>query len=148
YVFRTSSSQEEGGERAFAFRTTRLTGNGRLQALHGVRVEQIGDRLIDLAGEVTVPVDALVLALGFTGPDPSPLVQQLGIALDARGNLACDALGRTSVRGVYCAGDAHRGASLIVWAIAEGREVARAIDGDLRGGVSCVPALGQDLRFG
>ncbi|MGN6110363.1 MAG: glutamate synthase, partial [Kofleriaceae bacterium] len=64
------------------------------------------------------------------------------------GNLATDARGATSVPGVYCAGDAHRGASLIVWAIAEGREIARAIDAELRGGASVVPARGQDRPFG
>jgi glutamate synthase (NADPH/NADH) small chain len=146
-VFRTSSSQEEGGERTFAFRTTRLSGNGRLQALHGVRVEQTGGALVELGGEITLPVDTLILALGFTGPDASSLVDQLGVALDPRGNIAVDPRGATNVPGVYCAGDAHRGASLIVWAIAEGREVARAVDTELRGGVSCIPALGQDLAF-
>ncbi len=148
-VFRTSSSQEEGGERAFAFRTTRLSGDGgRLAALHGVQVELQGGRLVDQPGEVTLPADALILALGFTGPETAPLAEQLGIALDRRGNVATDARGATNVPGVYCAGDAHRGASLIVWAIAEGREVARAIDAELRGGASCVPALGQDRSFG
>jgi glutamate synthase (NADPH) small chain len=147
-VFRTSSSQEEGGERAFAFRTTRLSGSGRLAALHGVRVALEGGRLVDLPGELVLPADALILALGFTGPETATLVEQLGIALDARGNIATDAAGRTSVPRVYCAGDAHRGASLIVWAIAEGREVARAIDAELRGGSSHVPALGQDRPFG
>ena len=146
-VFRTSSSQEEGGERGFAFRTTRLSGTGRLQTLHGVAVEQLGGRLVDLAEEVTLPVDRLILALGFTGPDTTTLVAELGVTLDRRGNIATDVRGATNVPGVYCAGDAHRGASLIVWAIAEGREIARAIDGELRGGMSCVPAVGQDLAF-
>jgi glutamate synthase (NADPH/NADH) small chain len=148
-VFRTSSSQEEGGERAFAFRTTRLSGEGgRLAALHGVRVDLEAGRLVDRPGEVTLPADALILALGFTGPETTPLVEQLGIALDRRGNVATDARGATNVPRVYCAGDAHRGASLIVWAIAEGREVARAIDAELRGGASCVPPRGQDRAFG
>ena len=97
---------------------------------------------------MTLPCDALILALGFTGPDTAQLTAQLGVALDARGNVATDARGATSVPGVYCAGDAHRGASLIVWAIAEGREVARAIDTELRGGASVVPARGQDRAFG
>ncbi|MGN6106625.1 MAG: glutamate synthase subunit beta, partial [Kofleriaceae bacterium] len=88
-VFRTSTSQEEGGERTFAFRTTRLTGEGgRLAALHGVRVERAGDQLVDQPGELVLPVDALILALGFTGPDTTALTAQLGVALDARGNLA------------------------------------------------------------
>ena len=147
-VFGTSSSQEEGGERAFAFRTTRLSGHGRLQALHGVRVERVDDRLVDLQGEVTLPVDCLILALGFTGPDTAALVDQLGVALDARGNIAVDRNFATNLPNVYCAGDAHRGASLIVWAIAEGRELARTVDRSLRAGPSVIPAIGQDLRFG
>ena len=65
-------------------------------------------------------------ALGFTGPHTGALVDQLGVALDERGNIVTDARGATNVPGVYCAGDAHRGASLIVWAIAEGRAIARA----------------------
>jgi glutamate synthase (NADPH/NADH) small chain len=155
-VFRTSSSQEEGGERAYSFRTTRLSSgaDGRLAALHGVRVALEGGRLVDQSepgqpgAELTLPVDTLILALGFAGPETAPLVEQLGVTLDARGNIATDARGATNVPGVYCAGDAHRGASLIVWAIAEAREVARAIDAELRGGTSCIPARGQDRSFG
>src|SRR5262249_29776101 len=82
YVFRTSSSQEEGGERTFAFRTTRLEGEaGRLVALHGERVDAPGP-------DIRLPVDTLILALGFTGPDAAPLAAELGVALDARGNIA------------------------------------------------------------
>ena len=140
-VFRTSSSQEEGGERSFAFRTTHLEGEaGRLVALHGERVDAPGPG-------VRIAADALILALGFTGPDASALVDELGVALDARGNLALDAGYATSVPGVYGAGDVHRGASLIVWAIAEGRELARSIDAALRGERSALPARGQDLAF-
>ncbi|HEX8112409.1 MAG TPA: glutamate synthase, partial [Kofleriaceae bacterium] len=69
------------------------------------------------------------------------------VALDARGNIAVDAGYATSAPGVYCAGDAHRGASLIVWAIAEGRELARHVDAALRQGRSALPARGQDLPF-
>ena len=93
------------------------------------------------------PVDALILALGFTGPDARRWSEQLGVALDARGNIAVDARYATSVPGVYCAGDAHRGASLIVWAIAEGRELARHVDAALRHERSSLPARGQDLPF-
>jgi glutamate synthase (NADPH/NADH) small chain len=140
-VFRTSSSQDEGGERTFAFRTTRLEGEaGRLVALHGERVDAPG------AG-IRIAAEALILALGFTGPDASALVGELGVALDARGNVAIDARHATSVPGVYCAGDAHRGASLIVWAIAEGRELARHVDEALRHERSSLPARGQDLAF-
>ena len=144
YVFRTSSSQEEGGDRAFAFRTTHLEGDaGRLVALHGERVDSV-----DSPGpRVRIPVDTLILALGFTGPDAAPLAAELGIALDARGNITVDPRHATSAPGIYCAGDAHRGASLIVWAIAEGRELARHVDADLRGDRSALPARGQDLPF-
>jgi glutamate synthase (NADPH/NADH) small chain len=121
YVFRTSSSQEEGGARTFAFRTTHLEGDGgQLAALHGVSADGAAVRL---------PVDTLILALGFIGPR---LVPELDLARDARGNVAVDARYATSAPGVYCAGDAHRGASLIVWAIAEARELARCVDEDLR----------------
>jgi glutamate synthase (NADPH/NADH) small chain len=136
FVFRTSSSQEEGGERTFAFRTTRLEGDaaGQLAALHGVQVELQGGKLADVPGtELRIPCDALILALGFTGPDATPLVDQLGISLDARKNIVVDKQYATNVKGVFCAGDAHRGASLIVWAIAEGRDTARAVDAFLRG---------------
>jgi glutamate synthase (NADPH/NADH) small chain len=127
YVFRTSSSQEEGGERTFAFRTTQLEGEGgRLVALRGVRVD-------DPAQEIRIPVDTLILALGFTGPDASPLGDQHGVAVDPRKNVIVDKQLAPNVKGVFCAGDAHRGASLIVWAIAEGRDTAKAVDSYLRG---------------
>ncbi len=149
FVFRTSSSQAEGGERTFAFRTTHLTGDaGQLVMLHGMQVERTAEGLVDVPGEpITIPVDTLILALGFTGPDTTQLADQLGVALDPRGAVAIDSRGATSVPGVYCAGDAHRGASLIVWAIAEGRDVARAIDSDLRRAPSVVASRGQDRSF-
>jgi len=149
YVFRTSSSQEEGGERTFAFRTTHLEGEaGRLVALHGVRVDAAGAPVdAGSPGEtVRLPVDTLILALGFTGPDPAGLAE-LGVALDARGNIAVDARYATTAPGVFCAGDAHRGASLIVWAIAEARELARHVDESLRHERSSLPTRGQDLSF-
>ncbi|MEO7730216.1 MAG: glutamate synthase subunit beta [Kofleriaceae bacterium] len=140
YVFRTSSSQDEGGERTFAFRTTHLEGEaGRLTALHGERVDAPGET-------IRLAVDTLILALGFTGPDPAGLAE-LGVELDPRGNIAVDARYATSAPGVYCAGDAHRGASLIVWAIAEGRELARHVDASLRRERSGLPTRGQDLPF-
>ncbi len=130
-VFRTSSSQEEGGDRTFAFETVRLEGEGgRLTALIGVDVTD--HSLPRSSNEIRLPVDTLILALGFVGPSVAPLVEQLGVGLDARGNLAIDDRYRTTTPKVYAAGDAHRGASLIVWAIAEGRELARHVDVDLR----------------
>jgi glutamate synthase (NADPH/NADH) small chain len=142
FVFRTSSSQEEGGVREFAFRTTRLEGEGgKLVALHGIRVEMKDGKLVDVPGtELRLPADTLILALGFVGPETTALVDQLGIALDARNNIVVDRQFSTNVKGVYAAGDAHKGASLIVWAIAEGRDTARAVDVYLRGGLSVISA--------
>jgi glutamate synthase (NADPH) small chain len=119
-VFRTSSSQEEGGERRFAFRTTRFVGDaGRVIALEGVR---------DDGTLVRIEVELAALALGFVGADARSLVAQLGLALDARGNVLVDSTFATTATGVFCAGDAHRGASLVVTAIAEGRDCASAVD--------------------
>jgi len=116
-IFRTSSSQEEGGERTFGRRTTRLEGKGGvLTALHWVDVQ-------NPANEERVEVDLLIQAMGFVGPDAKVLHEQLGVELDARGNVKVDRSFATSVKGVYACGDASRGASLIVWAIAEGRDL-------------------------
>ena len=153
-VFRTSSSQEEGGERGFGLLTQRLSGNqGRLEALHAVQVEAIreasgGMRFVEVPGsEVVYPVDLLVLAMGFVGPEPDPMVGQLGLALDARGNVRVDGGFQTSAPGVFAAGDASRGASLIVWAISDGREAARSVDAWLTGQRSRLPTRGVHLPF-
>ncbi len=153
-VFRTSSSQEEGGERRFALQTTKLTGqDGRIDMLHAVEVR--ADR--DASGRTTiVPVpgtekamqcDLLILAMGFVNPLAERITGELGTKLDNRGNLAVDKDFRTTVPGVYAAGDARRGASLIVWAIADGRETARTVDADLRAQPSALPTKGADLAF-
>jgi glutamate synthase (NADPH/NADH) small chain len=155
-VFRTSSSQEEGGERVFALRTTRLAGrDGRVTALHGEVLAPPPGRAAAHPGELTptgealeLPCDAVILAMGFVGPDAGALRDQLGVALDRRGSVAVDGAYRTSVPGVFAAGDARRGASLVVWAIAEGREAARSIDAALRDAPSWLPTRGQDQPFG
>jgi glutamate synthase (NADPH/NADH) small chain len=121
-VFRTSSSQEEGCDRDFGVRTDRLVGGARVEALVGTRVAT--------GVEVRVEADRVLLAMGFTGPEPA-LASAFGLALDARGNVAVDAGGRTSRERVYCAGDAARGQSLVVWAITEGRRVAEAVHADV-----------------
>ncbi len=155
-VFRTSSSQEEGGERDFALRTVRLEGEaGKLPALVAERLAGPAGRaarspaeLVATGEEVRLPCDQLVLAMGFTGPDTRALASQLGVALDRRGNVAASEPGwTTNVPGVFACGDARRGQSLIVWAIAEGRETARAVDAWLRGGPSWLPARGLDQPF-
>jgi glutamate synthase (NADPH) small chain len=153
-VFRTSSSQEEGGDREFGLSTTRLIGrNGWLAEMELARVELERDeagrsRVIAMPGtETTRQVDLLVLAMGFLGPEAAALESQLGVALDARGNVRVDGRFRTSRPGVWAVGDARRGASLIVWAIADGREAARDIDGALTGAASPLPTRGVDLPF-
>lgn len=137
-IMRTSSSQEEGGDRDFAVLTKRFGGvDGQVKKLHAVRInvdkdEQGRQRLVEKEGsEFSMDVDLVILALGFTGPNLGPLVDQTGVELDARGNVRVDDEFRTSVPGIYAAGDAQRGASLIVWAISDGREAARAVDADL-----------------
>jgi len=154
-VFRTSSSQEEGGARGFATMTTALDAkDGVLAALRTLSVEEKKDAagrttLVPVAGsESTIAADLLVLALGFTGPQTETVSQQLGVALDARGNIATDADFATKVPGVYAIGDAKRGASLIVWAIAEGREVAAVVDARLQGQASALPRKGAEKPFG
>jgi glutamate synthase (NADPH/NADH) small chain len=154
-VFRTSSSQEEGGERSFGLMTKHLSGvDGRLQKLHAVKVElqrqaDGSTRLVEVPGsEVTYEVDLLILAMGFTGPDTTGLQEELGVKITPRGAVQVDAHFATSVDGVFCAGDANRGASLVVWAISDGREAARSADAWLSGAGSSLPTRGRDASFG
>ncbi len=150
-VFTTSSSQEEGGERVFALKTTRLTGqDGQVTALHAVQVELVDGVLTEVGGEVTLPADLVILAMGFVSPVAEALHAQLGVALDGRGQVAIDPQTRvTSVPGVFAAGDASRGASLIVWAISDGRETARSVDSYLRADTpTALPSRGNDRPFG
>ncbi len=133
-IFRTSSSQEEGGNRLFARRTTRLEGvDGQLTAMHWADVE-------NPAKEERVEVDVLIQAMGFLGADGRQVNEQLGVALDGRGNVKVDERFSSSVPGVFAGGDASRGASLIVWAISDGRELARSVDSFLTGKTSRLPA--------
>jgi glutamate synthase (NADPH/NADH) small chain len=132
---RTESSHEEGGIREWSVATTKFSGDehGNVQRLHGIRVgppptfEPIPDT------EFTLEVDLVLLAMGFTGPVRNGMLEGLGVSVDRRGNLATDENYMSSVPGVFAAGDARRGQSLVVWAIAEGRKAARAIDQYLMG---------------
>ena len=146
---RTSHAHEEGGVRDWSIATTALCGaDGRVQTLHAVRVAQsLGTdgrpRVEPIAGtELTIDADLVLLAMGFEGPSRDGPHAQLGMALDARGCVLTDAQHLTSTAGVFAAGDAHRGASLIVWAIREGRDAAHAMDAYLRSG--CRPAHGRE----
>jgi glutamate synthase (NADPH/NADH) small chain len=130
---RVESSHEEGGTRDWSVSTVRFTGDdqGNVKQLHAVRVSP---KLEPLPGtEFTLEADLVLLAMGFTGPVKSGLIAQLGVNLDARGNVATDAHHATSVGGVFAAGDLRRGQSLVVWAIAEGRKAAAGIDRFLMG---------------
>jgi glutamate synthase (NADPH/NADH) small chain len=136
---RTSHAHEEGTERDWSVATTAFSGeNGRVERLHGARLElQVGadgrTEYARVAGtEFEIEADLVLLAMGFTGPVKSRLLVELGVELDGRGNIATDIAHRTSVPGVFAAGDAKRGASLIVWAIREGRDAAESIDRWLR----------------
>src|SRR5262249_24889686 len=126
-IFRTSSSHEEGGDRDFAVMTKRVLGDaaGHVRAIEVVRVDAKLSEIPNTTEEI--PCDLLLLAMGFLGPVKEGLLEQLGVALDARGNVATTA-GRTSVPGVFAAGDMARGQSLVVWAIAEGCRVAASVD--------------------
>ncbi len=131
---RSSHAHEEGCAREWSISTQRFSGKGRVEKLHTVRVE----KKINSAGrpqwseisgtEMALDVDLVLLAMGFTGPIQAGLLSDLGVAFDPRGNVAVDANQMTSVKGVFAAGDAKRGASLIVWAIREGRDAAAGIE--------------------
>ncbi|MFI0942381.1 glutamate synthase subunit beta [Streptomyces sp. NPDC021020] len=143
-VYKVTSAHEEGGERVYAVNTVKFTGDaeGNVRELHLVEVVfQDGTFVPQEGTERVIPADLVTLAMGFTGTDRSNgLVDQLGLALDARGNIARDKNYATNVDGVFVAGDAGRGQSLIVWAIAEGRSAAKAVDAYLTGVPSALPA--------
>jgi glutamate synthase (NADPH/NADH) small chain len=131
---RVESSHEEGGTRDWSVSTVRFTGDeqGNVKQLHAVRVGPPPTFAPQAGTEFALEADLVLLAMGFTGPVRSGLVEQLGVNLDARGNIATGADYMSSVRGVFAAGDMRRGQSLVVWAIAEGRKAAEAINRYLR----------------
>jgi glutamate synthase (NADPH) small chain len=138
---RTSHAHEEGAVREWSIMTTGLSGeDGQVRKLHAVHVElQTGSdgrpQFAQVPGsELEIEVELVILAMGFTGPVRSGLLDTLGVQLDPRGNVVMGADSQTSLPGVFAAGDVHRGASLIVWAIREGRDAAHRIDGYLRAG--------------
>jgi glutamate synthase (NADPH/NADH) small chain len=133
---RTSSSQEEGAERDFAVLTKRAVGkNGKVEALECVRVEWAAGKMQEVAGSAfQLKADLVLLAMGFLGPRKPGMLDQAGVALDPRGNVAATVKDyKTSVPKLFAAGDMRRGQSLVVWAIREGRQCARAVDETLMG---------------
>jgi glutamate synthase (NADPH/NADH) small chain len=147
-VFRVSSAHEEGGERLYAVSTAAFVGEaGRVRALRLSDVELVDGRLVPVDGtERQIPAELVLLAMGFAGPEPDGLLAQLGVELDERGNVARDDRYATTVPGVYVAGDAGRGQSLIVWAIAEGRSAAAAVDRALSGSTTLPAAIPPTAR--
>jgi glutamate synthase (NADPH/NADH) small chain len=138
-VYRVSSAHEEGGERVYAVSTQEFLGDsaGRVRALRLVEVEPSGRGFSPLPGtERELRCDLVLLAMGFVGAERGSLLTGLGVEFDERGNVARDGSYATSVPGVFVAGDMGRGQSLIVWAIAEGRSAAAAVDRYLSGGTS------------
>jgi glutamate synthase (NADPH/NADH) small chain len=135
-VMRVSSAHEEGGERLYSVNTERFLGDdeGRVRALVVHEVERVDGRFQKIEGtERELPAQLVLLAMGFTGVQREGLVEALGVDVDGRGNVARDDEFMSSVPGVFVAGDAGRGQSLIVWAIAEGRAAAGAVDTYLTG---------------
>jgi glutamate synthase (NADPH/NADH) small chain len=142
-TFRVSSAHEEAGDRVYAVSTREFlgdfsTGSGeRGAAVRALQLVGVDAQFQPVAGtERELPAQLVLLAMGFTGPQHEGLVAQLGVELDQRGNVARDADYSSSVPGVFVAGDAGRGQSLIVWAIAEGRSAAAAVDRHLTGDTS------------
>ena len=139
-IFRVSPAHDEGGERLYSVSTRQFLGDrkGRVRALQATKVEMVRTNgrmdFVPVSGsEFEIKTDLVLLAMGFVGPERGPLLEDLGVTLSPRGNVARDARWMTNVPGVFAAGDMQRGQSLIVWAIAEGRSAARAIDQFLMG---------------
>jgi glutamate synthase (NADPH/NADH) small chain len=130
-IYRESSAHEEGGERLYSVSTTEFLGDvsGQVSGLRVVQVDDVAGKLEQIPGtEQLIPAQLVLLAMGFTGPQRAGLVAELGLELDERGNIARDENYATNVPNVFACGDAGRGQSLIVWAIAEGRSAANGVD--------------------
>ena len=135
-IYRTSSAHEEGGERMFSVNTEKFVddGNGNVRALLIHEVEMVEGRFVKKEGTDTeILADLVFLAMGFVGREKDSWLNQLGVNLDDRGNIARDNEYQTNVPGIFVAGDMGRGQSLIVWAIAEGRACAAGVDKHLMG---------------
>ena len=135
-IYRVSSAHEEAGERIYSVSTQEFVKdkNGNLKSLILVETKLVNGKFEQVPGsEKEIPADLVFLAMGFTGPEKSELLNQLEVELDDRGNIKRDGEYATSADGVYVCGDAGRGQSLIVWAIAEGRSAAAAVDTYLSG---------------
>ena len=148
-IYRVSSAHEEAGERLYAVSTEKFLGDadGNLRALQLVETEFVNGKFEKVEGsEREIPADLVFLAMGFVGPEKSDLISQLDVELDDRGNIKRDSNFATNVDGVFVAGDAGRGQSLIVWAIAEGRSCASAVDDYLEGATQLPSPIAPTTR--
>ncbi len=148
-IYRVSSAHEEGGDRVYAVSTQEFLGDeaGRVRALRLIEVEPSGRGFNPVPGtERELRCDLVLLAMGFTGAERGELLTGLGVDFDARGNVTRDGSYATSVPGVFAAGDMGRGQSLIVWAIAEGRSAAAAVDRYLAGDTTLPVAIPPTAR--
>ena len=148
-IYRTSSAHEEGGVRVFSVNTERFIddGSGNVKALVLNEVQLVDGKFETIPGTTKeIPADLVFLALGFVGPDKGSWIERLGVDLDARGNIARTDDYKTNVPGVFVAGDMGRGQSLIVWAIAEGRACASAVDRALMGETSLPSPIASSAR--
>jgi glutamate synthase (NADPH) small chain len=144
----TSSSQAEGCKRDWSVQSKEFVkdGNGNLKGINCVRLEWKGGKPVEIPGsEFFMQADLVLLAMGFLFPESKNFVDQLGVEKDERGNIKADGKYRTNVEGVYAAGDMRRGQSLVVWAISEGRECARAVDEFLMDHASMLQAKSRSL---
>ena len=144
---RIEGAHEEGGVRDWSIATTSFSGDaGRVQQLHAIRVGPL-PKFEPIPGtEFTLDADLVLIAMGFVGPVRGGMIEQLGVVLDPRGNVATDENSMTSIPGVFAAGDMRRGQSLVVWAISEGRKAAACVDRYLQEqtkGAALTPVLMQ-----
>jgi glutamate synthase (NADPH/NADH) small chain len=148
-IYRVSSAHEESGERVYSVSTSEFRGDdyGRVRALVMSEVTFEAGKLVTHEGtEQEIPAELVLLAMGFTGPETDTVVSQLGVSLDERRNLARDKDYATDVDGVFACGDAGRGQSLIVWAIAEGRACAAGVDAYLSGSTKLPRPIAPSTR--
>ena len=148
-TYKVTSAHEEGGDRIYSVSTTHFVDNGagQVKGLALTEVQFVDGRFEAIAGsEREIPADLVFMAMGFVGPERSPLLEQLGVEFDSRGNVARDGSYMTNVEGVFVAGDAGRGQSLIVWAIAEGRSAAAGVDAWLTGSTTLPAPIAPTAR--
>jgi glutamate synthase (NADPH/NADH) small chain len=149
FIYRTSSAHEEGCERVFSVNTECFLGDedGNVRALRAHEVEMVDGKFVKIEGsDFELPCELVLLAMGFVGPQRNGLLDKLGVEINERGNVARDDQFATNRDGVFVAGDMGRGQSLIVWAIAEGRACAAAVDEWLMGSTALPSPIAPDAR--